>query len=121
MLKHPSTFFWHELITTDPAAATKFYASVVGWRPEAFPGSDNSYTVMHAGDRGVVGIMEIPAEAKERTLRHRGAATSMSKTSMPPPGPSLRPAARFTSRRPTSPASAASPSSPTRRARISSS
>lgn len=26
-------FVWHELMTTDTAAATAFYANVVGWPP----------------------------------------------------------------------------------------
>lgn len=70
MAKPPNTFFWYELITDDPAAATSFYENVVGWRPEPFPGSDDGYMVMHARDggaeRGVAGIMEIPAEARQR-------------------------------------------------------
>lgn len=66
MARSPNTFFWYELITTDPAAAISFYEQVIGWRAEAFPGSDEGYVVMHAGDRGVAGILAIPDEAKQR-------------------------------------------------------
>ena len=31
-------FCWYELMTTDPKAAEGFYAKVVGWRAEPFPG-----------------------------------------------------------------------------------
>ena len=33
----PFTFSWDELMTTDPDAAAKFYASVFGWKPNAMP------------------------------------------------------------------------------------
>ncbi|MBX3575806.1 MAG: VOC family protein [Rhizobiaceae bacterium] len=59
----PQSFFWHELMTSDPKGAEAFYAKVVGWRPEAFPGAGMPYTVVHAGDRGVGGIMGIPPGA----------------------------------------------------------
>jgi len=32
MVEHHGSFVWYELITTDMAAAAKFYADVVGWR-----------------------------------------------------------------------------------------
>jgi len=61
------SFFWYELLTTDMKAAERFYAAVVGWRPEAWGGSENaSYTVMNSEKRGVAGIMDIPEEARER-------------------------------------------------------
>lgn len=59
-----SPFIWYELMTTDLDAAEAFYTKVVGWTPQAFPGSDMRYTVMNAGDRGVAGVMTIPDEAK---------------------------------------------------------
>src|SRR5690606_26425756 len=55
MPKTPS-FFWYELLTTDPEAARDFYAGVIGWRPEAWGGADMAgkpYIVMNAGERGV--------------------------------------------------------------------
>lgn len=58
-------FVWHDLITTDTAAAKAFYTEVFGWSMQAFPGN-NEYTVISAGAIGVGGIMPIPAEACER-------------------------------------------------------
>jgi predicted enzyme related to lactoylglutathione lyase len=56
------SFFWYELLTTDPAAAADFYAHVVGWRPQSYDGT-GAYTVLHAGDRGVGGVMRQPEDA----------------------------------------------------------
>jgi len=61
-------FFWFDLMTTDTAAAAKFYSQVVGWGvqdagapgPPDAPGSD--YTLFTVGDRGVAGLMPVPAE-----------------------------------------------------------
>ena len=58
-------FVWHDLMTTDTAAAKAFYAQVFGWSMQAFPGSGD-YTVVSAGSTGVGGIMPIPAEARAR-------------------------------------------------------
>lgn len=58
------TFFWYELMTSDPKAAEAFYAKVVGWTPSPWPG-EMPYTIMNAGDRGVGGIMAIPEEARQ--------------------------------------------------------
>lgn len=66
MPKTPS-FFWYELLTTDIEAARDFYAGVIGWRPEAWGGTDMSgkpYIVMNAGERGVGGIMNQPEPIK---------------------------------------------------------
>lgn len=57
------TFFWYELMTSDPKAAEAFYAKVVGWTPQAWDGP-MPYTIMNAGDQGVGGIMALPEEAK---------------------------------------------------------
>jgi uncharacterized protein len=64
MPKTPRGFFWYELMTSDVKAAEAFYSAVVGWRGEAFGGNAMNYTVMNAADRGAVGIMEIPEDAK---------------------------------------------------------
>ncbi|MBV8761271.1 MAG: VOC family protein [Deltaproteobacteria bacterium] len=40
------TFSWDELVTTDPDAAAKFYATVFGWKPNAMPmGNGETYTL----------------------------------------------------------------------------
>lgn len=56
-------FVWHELMTTDPAAARDFYSAVVGWtaRDSGMPGMD--YTLLLAGEAQVAGLMRQPAEA----------------------------------------------------------
>jgi hypothetical protein len=64
----PAGFIWYELMTTDVAAAERFYASVVGWTPKPFGspgGPEGGYTILHAGERGVAGIMRLPDEVAE--------------------------------------------------------
>src|SRR5688572_17718935 len=51
-------------MTTDPAAAQKFYGKVVGWGTAPFEGSDPPYTMWMAGDAAVGGVMDIPEEAR---------------------------------------------------------
>lgn len=56
-------FVWHELMTTDPAAATAFYTSVIGWTAIAsgMPG----YTLLLAEGTHVAGLMAQPPEAAD--------------------------------------------------------
>lgn len=63
-----SPFIWYELMTTDLDAAEDFYTKVVGWKPQPFPG-EFPYIVMNAGERGVGGLMMIPAEAAKMGAR----------------------------------------------------
>ena len=52
---------WYELMTTDPAAAEKFYKNVVGWTSAPFPQSPNPYTVFsRTGSVQVAGLMPRP-------------------------------------------------------------
>ena len=56
-------FLWHELLTTDPKAAVKFYGQVVGWKTEAW--DKNPSYVMWMTERGPVGgVLPLPEEAK---------------------------------------------------------
>lgn len=57
-----SKFVWYELMTSDLDAAEAFYKAVVGWNSESWDG-DFRYTIVKAGDRGVAGMMTLPAEA----------------------------------------------------------
>jgi uncharacterized protein len=42
-----NTFSWDELVTTDPAAASAFYAKVFGWEPQAMDmGQGMTYTLL---------------------------------------------------------------------------
>ena len=62
-------FAWHELMTTDVAAAKTFYGTVIGWgtRKGEASGSDalSDYTVWTAGERPVGGLMKLPEQARE--------------------------------------------------------
>ena len=57
-------FVWHELMTTDAAAAARFYGDVVGRpaRDSGMPGME--YTLLHAGERQVAGLMAMTPAAK---------------------------------------------------------
>jgi len=51
-------FIWHELLTTDTAAAAAFYPKVVPWRTQ--PSSMPGYTIWMAGQSQVGGLMALP-------------------------------------------------------------
>jgi predicted enzyme related to lactoylglutathione lyase len=52
---------WYELMTTDTAAAEKFYKNVVGWNSAPFDGSPTPYTVFkRSGEVQVAGLMKRP-------------------------------------------------------------
>ena len=54
-------FIWHELLTTDTAAAAAFYPRVLPWRTQ--PSSMPGYTIWMAGQTQIGGLMALPAEA----------------------------------------------------------
>jgi len=54
-------FIWHELLTTDTAAAAAFYPKVVPWRTQ--PSNMPGYTIFMAGGSQVGGLMALPADA----------------------------------------------------------
>lgn len=56
-------FCWHELMTTDPDAAKRFYSRVAGWKMEAWP-ADPSYTLLMKGGTALGGILLLPEKAK---------------------------------------------------------
>lgn len=55
---------WYELMTTDPRAAERFYASVVGWtaKDAGMPGMD--YTLLSVGEAQIAGLMAQPEEVR---------------------------------------------------------
>ena len=59
-------FVWYELMTTDPAAAQEFYTDIAGWGTAPFDGGPVPYTMWMKGETPVGGVMEIPAEARDR-------------------------------------------------------
>ncbi|MGH6982504.1 MAG: VOC family protein [Stellaceae bacterium] len=59
-----SRFVWYELMTTDGAAAAKFYCDVVGWTAAKSPMPGMDYTLFSAGNDQVAGAFALSAEAK---------------------------------------------------------
>jgi hypothetical protein len=56
-------FVWYDVMTSDLEAAEGFYGKVVGWKGQAFPGSEPPYIVLNIPsqtDRGVAGMMPAP-------------------------------------------------------------
>jgi predicted enzyme related to lactoylglutathione lyase len=56
---------WFDLMTSDVAAAKRFYSEVIGWKTEDWKDSDpkNPYTMWKIGERPIGGVMGTPAEA----------------------------------------------------------
>jgi uncharacterized protein len=59
-------FFWYDVMTTDTKAAAKFYSDVVGWKTQDAGSPGMNYSLFNVGDRGVAGLMDVPAEAAEK-------------------------------------------------------
>jgi len=59
-------FTWYELMTTDPAAAQRFYSAVTGWGVQSWDQSpsDNPYRMWTTGDTPLGGLMPLSAEQK---------------------------------------------------------
>lgn len=57
-------FSWTELMTSDVAAARKFYGQLLGWQFKDMNMGAMTYTVVNAGGQEVGGIMPIPSQAK---------------------------------------------------------
>ena len=52
-------FGWNELVTTNVAAAKKFYSGLFGWKSEPF-GKGLEYTLLKKGKDTVGGLMKCP-------------------------------------------------------------
>src|SRR5262245_11628312 len=57
-------FIWYELMTSDQDAAEAFYRAVVGWNMADAGQPGMRYTILSAADRGMGGLMALPAEAR---------------------------------------------------------
>jgi len=55
-------FSWCELMTTDAAAAKRFYTQLLGWTTEDMSMPEMTYTVVKAGGTEVGGIMAMPPQ-----------------------------------------------------------
>ncbi|MGA9027682.1 MAG: VOC family protein [Steroidobacteraceae bacterium] len=64
-----SSFIWYELLTSDPAAAARFYGEVLGWTAgdSGHPGMD--YRIFSMQGVGVGGLMAFPPGAVESGMR----------------------------------------------------
>jgi uncharacterized protein len=61
-------FAWHELATTDPDAAAKFYPQLTSWTTEPMEGMPN-YTLWMNGDSPVGGVLPLADELKTRGVQ----------------------------------------------------
>ncbi len=52
-------FSWYELMTSDTAAAGKFYSDVVGWTTQEMPGDGPPYTVFNIDNVGIAGMLKM--------------------------------------------------------------
>ncbi len=57
-------FVWCELMTADTAAATAFYGKVIGWEAKDAGPAYGGYTILHAGETPVGGVMALPPGAQ---------------------------------------------------------
>jgi predicted enzyme related to lactoylglutathione lyase len=64
MAKRHNDFIWYELMTTDQSAAEAFYRAVVGWKMADAGQPGMRYTILSVGERGVGGLVALPAEAR---------------------------------------------------------
>lgn len=57
---------WYELMTTDTAAAQRFYTEAIGWKTKQWDQApaDEPYTFWMASEQMVGGLMALPAQAK---------------------------------------------------------
>ena len=64
MANNGGKFAWYELMSTDTAAAARFYEGVLGWSSadSGMPGAN--YTLFSAGPTMIAGLMQIPEEMK---------------------------------------------------------
>ena len=67
-------FVWHDLITTEPAAAQSFYTELVGWGTSIFEGAATPYTMWTRGEIPLDGVAELPEEARQATSTPRQSA-----------------------------------------------
>jgi predicted enzyme related to lactoylglutathione lyase len=65
----PSRFVWYELMTSDTAAAARFYGEVVGWSMSAAGAPDLDYRQWSIGGTTIGGAMAIPADAVARGMK----------------------------------------------------
>jgi len=62
----PGEFCWNELMTSDSAAAVKFYSTLLGWKviQEMDMGPAGTYRIFGIGDKALGGMMTAPKDVK---------------------------------------------------------
>ena len=58
-------FVWYDLMTSDVAAAQKFYTKLIGWGTEAWEGGEQPYTMWTNDGTPLGGVMTLPGDAKK--------------------------------------------------------
>ena len=68
MTDSANKFVWYDLMTTDMAAAERFYGDVIGWdaKDAGMPGA--AYTLLSAGTEVVGGLMHMPKDTGSRSV-----------------------------------------------------
>lgn len=63
----PGTFCWVDLATTDPGAAKRFYAPLLGWTATDMPaGPDMSYSMFRRDGREVAALFGLSAQMRQQ-------------------------------------------------------
>jgi predicted enzyme related to lactoylglutathione lyase len=65
----PDQFFWHELMTSDPKAAQKFYSDVVGWTTQDTGVAGQQYTLFNVKGQGIAGMLTITPDMAQHGAR----------------------------------------------------
>jgi predicted enzyme related to lactoylglutathione lyase len=60
-MKH-GAFGWNELMTTDVAAARRFYGALFGWETEDYPVEGMNYVMVKVDGKEVGGMMALPPD-----------------------------------------------------------
>jgi hypothetical protein len=56
----PGAFSWCELATGDPAKASEFYGSLLGWKFDVMDMGQGPYRVIKVGEAAIGGVMAFP-------------------------------------------------------------
>ncbi len=63
-----SAFCWEELLSTDPEASAKFYATLFGYTVDSIEmGPAGTYRILKRGDRQTGGIMKVPPSSPQHS------------------------------------------------------
>ncbi|SCY88355.1 VOC family protein [Microvirga guangxiensis] len=69
MTNRHGDFIWYELLTTDTAAASRFYGAVLGWQARPAGEATQDYSIFGTGIADVAGFMRLPAGAAAAGMR----------------------------------------------------